>query len=61
MASIIRIQDLPAEEITQLLSASGDRLSREQEAAVRDSVAEIRSTKWACDTLEQYDRSSRAA
>ena len=61
MASIIRIQDLPADEIQQLLSTSGDRLSPEQASAVRDSVIEIRSAKWACDTLQQYDKRADAA
>jgi hypothetical protein len=61
MASIIRIQDLPADEIKQLLSTSGDRLSQEQALAVRDSVVEISSAKWACDTLEQYGKRAEAA
>jgi hypothetical protein len=61
MASIIRIQDLPADEIKQLLSSSGHRLSQEQASAVRDSVVEIRSAKWACDTFEHYDRRAEAA
>ena len=61
MADIIRIQDLKAEEIAALLASRGRRLSKDQEAAVRNSVSEISNVKLAYDTLETLGKLNEAA
>ncbi|MBC8869993.1 MAG: hypothetical protein H8E44_11275 [Planctomycetes bacterium] len=61
MADIIRIQDLKAEEIAAILASKGRRLSKDQEAAVRDCVSEISNIKRAYDTLDTLGKLNEAA
>ena len=43
MSSIIRIQDLPAEEIAALLAKDGNNVSPRQVVALQDFVEDIRT------------------
>lgn len=61
MTKIIRIQDLKAEEIATLLASKGRRLSKDQEATVRNSVSDINNLKNACDALESLAKLRDAA
>jgi hypothetical protein len=61
MADIIRIQDLNANELTNLLAAEAGPLSQDQAPAVQGSADSIRTIKHACDTLQMLEKLREAA
>ena len=61
MPELVRIQDLKAEEVTELLSSKLACLSAEQPAAAEASMRHVANIKMACDAWEALGRIDRAA
>jgi len=61
MADIIRIENLKAEEIRQLLAEKGRELPEDQAAAARHSASQISQLKQAFDTLQSLRDLDEAA
>ena len=61
MAQIIRLQDLSAAEISQLLCANGRRLTDEGAGAAQKCATEITRIKHACDAMKSLRDRAEAA
>ena len=61
MSSIIRIQDLPAEEIAALLAKDGSDVSPQQVVALQEFIEDIGGMENACAAVEMLSQLRRAA
>lgn len=61
MSSIIRIQDLPAEEIAALLAKDGSDVSPSQVVALQGFIEDIGGMENACAAVEMLSQLRRAA
>ena len=61
MSSIIRIQDLPAEEIAALLAKDGNDVTPQQVVALQDFIEDVGGMETACAAVEMLSQLRRAA
>ena len=61
MSNYIRIQDLPADEIAELLAMEGSDLTEEQAADLRDFITRVGGLENACSAVEMLSRLEKAA
>ena len=61
MPDQIRIQDLAADEIAELLAMQGSDLTEEQAADLRDFVEQIGGVENACAAIEMLSQLEKAA
>ncbi|MBC8872247.1 MAG: hypothetical protein H8E44_22680 [Planctomycetes bacterium] len=61
MSNDIRIQDLAADEIVELLAAEGSDLTEEQAAALRDFIARVGGLENAYSAVELLSQLEKAA
>jgi hypothetical protein len=60
MSCQIRIQDLPADEIAELLALEGSDLSEQQAADLRDFIERIGGIENAYDAIEMLSQLEKA-
>ena len=61
MSDEIRVQDLEADEIAELLSRNGSDLTGEQAAALREFIEHIGGIENACNAIERLSDLEEAA
>ena len=61
MSDEIRVQDLEADEIAELLSQKGSDLTEEQAAALREFIEHIGGIENACNAIEMLSDLEEAA
>ncbi len=61
MSDEIRVQDLEADEIAELLSQKGSDLTEEQAAALREFIEHIGGIENACNAIEMLSDLEDAA
>jgi hypothetical protein len=61
MADIIRIQDLSAAEISELLRAGGSDLAEREAAAIKDVIRDIGGVENAWSAIQMLDKLKKAA
>jgi hypothetical protein len=61
MPRIIRIQDLPAEEIAALLAKQGNDVSPQQVVALQEFIEDIGGMENACAAVDMLSQLRRAA
>ena len=61
MPAKLRIQDLPAEEIAELLAESDKEVTRQQAEALRDFIEDIGGMDNACAAVEMLSQLRDAA